>query len=249
MEGNLIKKTVDNNGVEIEYYVNNKVNDKATVIISMGVWEPAARALPLISRLLGRHCIAISYRGRGSSSTPISGFDWLQHSSDLSSVLKNEITNRPVFLGFSKGVSYMLGYISSNLSEPSGIIIIDYPAIHCKAAKGYAQFWSNTEYNGSKMGSYITSHALEGIESESTYKEFYTALSKIKCPVLILRGTNPDSSIPSNLTDEDIFKYKDSIKNLEIIEFHYSGHMILDEELGKTCKYIDNFLKLVDSNK
>lgn len=246
MGGKLIKKIIDNNGVEIEYYVNNQVNDKSTLIISMGIWEPATRALPLISRLIGRHCIVLSYRGRGKSSTPISGFDWQHHSSDLSSVLQNEPTNKPVFLGFSKGVSYMLGYLSSNLNEPNGIIIIDYPAIHGKAEKGYAQFWSTTEYNGFKMGNCITMHALEGIESESSYKEFYQELSKIKCPVWIFRGTDSKSYIPSNLTDEDVLNYKSSIKELEIIDFNYSGHMILDEELGKACKQINRILNIVD---
>lgn len=248
MEGKLIKKTIDNNGIEIEYYVNNQVNDKSTLIISMGVWEPATRALPLMSRLIGRHCIVLSYRGRGKSSTPTSGFDWQHHSSDLSSVLQNEPTNKPVFLGFSKGVSYMLGYLSSNLIEPNGIIIIDYPAIHSKAEKGYAQFWSTTEYNGFKMGNYISMHALEGIESESSYKEFYQELSKVKCPVWIFRGTNSKSYIPSNLTDVDVINYKSSIKELEIIDFNYSGHMILDEELGKACKHINRILNIVDAD-
>lgn len=248
MKETLIKKTIDNNGTELEYYVNNQVNDKSTLIISLGIWEPATRALSLISRLIERHCIVVSYRGRGKSSTPTSGFDWQHHSSDLSSVLQNEPTNKPVFLGFSKGVSYMLGYLSFNLNKPKGIIIIDYPAMHSKAPKGYAQFWSTTEYNGFKMGNYITMRALEGIERESSYKEFYQELSKIKCPVWIFRGTDSKSHIPSNLTDIDIINYKSSIKNLEIINFNYSGHMILDEELGKACKHINRILNIVDAS-
>lgn len=248
MAEKLIKKVLDNNGVNIEYYVNNKVNEKATLIISMGIWEPATRALPLISRLTDRHCIVLSYRGRGESSTPASGFDWQQHASDLSSVLQNEAVNKPVFLGFSKGVSYMLGYLSSNIDKPKGIIIIDYPGIHIKAEKGYAQFWYDMQYNGLKLANYITKHALEGIESESSYIEFYQELSRIKCPVWIFRGTDSKSYIPSNLNDADILKYKAAIKELEIVDFNYSGHMILDEELGKACKHINRILNIVDDN-
>jgi len=246
MEGSLIKKVINNKGTEIEYYVNNQVNDKSTLIISMGVWEPAFRALPLIQRLTGRHCIALSYRGRGGSSTPISGFDWQHHATDLASILEHEPVNKPTFLGFSKGVSYMLGYLSSNLKLAKGIIIIDYPAIHIKAEKGYAKFWSNMMYNGFRLNNYVTAHTLEGIESESTHKEFYEDLSKVNCPVWVFRGTDSECNIPSNLTDEDMAKYKSSIKELEVIDFKYSGHMILEEELGKACSDIKGILSKID---
>lgn len=248
MDGNFIKKTVNNNGTEIEYYVSNQVNDKATLILSMGIWEPAFRAFPLIARLIGRHCIILSYRGRGGSNTPNSGFDWHHHASDLSCVLENEPINKPVFLGFSKGVSYMLGYLSANPKLAQGVIIIDYPAIHSKAEKGYAEFWNNMIYNGFRLSNYITTHTLEGIETESTYKEFYTELSKMNCPLWIFRGTDSLSDIPSNLVDDDILKYRASLKNLEIVDFSYSGHMILDEELGKAYKHISHILNNIDAH-
>jgi pimeloyl-ACP methyl ester carboxylesterase len=248
MRDNLIKKVITNNDIKLEYYVNNEVNDQSSLIISMGVWEPASRALPLISRLTGRHCIALSYRGRGGSSTPISGFDWKHHASDLASILENEPTNKPVFLGFSKGVSYMLGYISSKGEKPKGIIIIDYPAIHSKAEKGYAEFWNKTQYNGLKLGDYISLNTLQGIESDSSFKDFYEDLSKVNCPIWVFRGTDTKSHIPSNLTDADILKYKTSIKNLNIIDFNYSGHMILDEELGKASANINHILTIADGD-
>lgn len=248
MEGSLIRKTVNNNGTEIEHYISNQVNDKATLILSMGVWEPAFRAFPLITRLIGRHCIVLSYRGRGDSGTPKSGFDWQNHASDLASVLRNEATNKPVFLGFSKGVSYMLGYLSANPEIAHGIIIVDYPAIHTKSEKGYAKLWNDMTYNGFRLNNYITTNTLEGIENESTYKEFYQDFNKIKCPVCVFRGADPDSYIPSNLTDEDILKYKASIKELEIVDFNYSGHMILDEELSKACNNIKRLLDKIDTD-
>ena len=68
----------------------------------------------------------------------------------------------------------------------------------------------------------------------------------MKCPVWIFRGTDLESDIPSNLTDEDILKYEESIKELEIIDFNYSGHMIFDEELGKATKLIKNVLNKID---
>lgn len=248
MEETIIKKTVNNNGIKIQYYMSNQSNEKSSLILSMGIWEPASRALPLISRLLGRHCIAISYRGRSGSSTPKSGFDWSDHISDIDCVLKNEQINKPVFLGFSKGVSYMLGYLSMNIEIAHGIIIIDYPAIHSKLEQGAAKFWGNMLYNGFKLSNHIDIQALKCIELESTYKEFYDDLRKISCPVWLFIGTDTESNIPSNLTYEDLLNYKSSIKELEIIEFNYSGHMILDEELGKAVDYIKSILKKIDNS-
>jgi pimeloyl-ACP methyl ester carboxylesterase len=212
----------------------------------MGIWEPATRAFSLISRLSGRHCIVLSYRGRGGSSTPKSGFDWTDHMTDLACVLQNESTNQPVFLGFSKGVSYMLGYLSAHLEAAKGIIIIDYPAIHSKLQKGAAHFWSNMIYNGRRLDHYVEPLALEGIENESTYKEFYNDLQNMKCPVWLFRGTDTESDIPSNLTDEDIAKYESSVKELEIINFNDSGHMILDEELGKAARHINRIFDQIE---
>lgn len=246
MEENIIRKTVYNGDTEIEYYRNNQVNEKASLIISMGIWEPADRALPLIARLTGRHCIVLSYRGRGGSGTPLTGYDWSHHGSDLACVLKNEETNKPVFLGFSKGVSYMLGYLSANAEAAHGVIIIDYPAIHSKLGKGAAQFWSNMIYNGSKLDKYVNELALEGIEKESTYTEFYDYLSQIKCPVWVFRGMDTESGVPSNLTEDDMLKFKSYIKDLQIIDFKHSGHMILDEELGKAAGQIRRIIDRID---
>lgn len=247
MEGNFTRKIVNNNGIEIEYYVSNQVSDKATLIISMGIWEPATRAFSLMARLTGRHCIVLSYRGRGGSSTPESGFDWSHHAADLACVLRNEKINKPVFLGFSKGVSYMLAYLSKNPQVVNGVIIIDYPAIHSKLESGAAQFWGNMIYNGHKLDNYVSNKALEGIEVESTYNEFYDDLKEMHCPIWLFRGVDIKSSIPSNLSDEDVLKYKDAVRNIEIINFRDSGHMILDEELGKAARYINKMLVMIDN--
>lgn len=240
----LTKKTTSTDDVEIEYSVSHKVNNQPTLILSLGIWEPAARALPLITRLPDVHCIVLSYRGRGRSTTPANGFDWQHHASDLAAVLRVEPVNKPIFLGFSKGVSYLLGYLSLNAIIPAALILIDYPAIHIKATAGYADFWYSMEYNGSRLGNFISRLALDGIERESSPAEFYPYLSHQNCPIWVFRGNNPASPIPSNLNNDDITRYQHSIKNLHIIDFNYSGHMILDEELGKAVKHIQHILNV-----
>ena len=101
--------------------------------------------------------------------------------------------------------------------------------------------------NGFKLADFVNIHALEGIERESTYKEFFSIFNEIKCPVWVFRGTDTESDIPSNLTEDDLQKYKASIKDLEIVDFTFSGHMILDEELGKAANHIRRILDKIDA--
>ncbi|MDD6769458.1 hypothetical protein [Inconstantimicrobium porci] len=143
----------------------------------------------------------------------------------------------------------MLGFLSKHPDIASGIIILDYPAIHTKLPEGAGEFWYNMIYNGVKLGNFVTKHTLDGIEHESVYHEFYEDLEKMNCPVWLFRGNDKESKIESNLTDEDIAKYKKSVKNLEVINFDYSGHMILDEELSKAAKNVDRILNTIDAAK
>lgn len=248
MEGSLTRKAVSNGGTEIEYYVSNEVGKQASLVVSMGVWEPATRALPLITRLAGRHCIALSYRGRGGSASPESGYDWPDHASDLAAVLTNEPLSRPVFLGFSKGVSYMLGYLSTHPEQARGVIIVDHPAVHIRPDDGYANYWAERRYNGLRLGDYISGRALAGIERESTQRDFYSDLTRLACPVWLFRGTCATADIPSGITDDDVVRFRASVRHLEVIDFELSGHMIFDEELGKAVCEVGRALANVDAD-
>lgn len=69
----------------------------------------------------------------------------------------------------------------------------------------------------------------------------------MQCPIWLFRGTDEESDIASNLEEEDILKYKSSVREFEIVDFKDSGHMILDEELGKATKHIRQILDKIDS--
>jgi hypothetical protein len=46
--------------------------------------------------------------------------------------------------------------------------------------------------------------------------------------------------------NQPIAKYESSVKELEIINFNDSGHMILDEELGKATRHINQILNQIE---
>ncbi len=51
------------------------------------------------------------FRGRGESTSPDTGYDWHHHGDDLSEVINKLGIDTAIFICFSKGVSYTLGYL------------------------------------------------------------------------------------------------------------------------------------------
>ncbi len=237
------QKWAVNGGNRLEYLTNGRKTGKLPFVMSMGIWEPAARAGKVLEALDDRLALALSYRGRGGSEAPESGYDWRDHASDLEAVMRAEAIEAAVFLGFSKGVSYLLGYLKQNLHKAKGLILVDFPAIHAAAEKGYADFWDSRVYQGKRLGDFIQRRALEGIESESTYTEFYDLIAAAACPIAVFRGMKAEAAIPSNLTDSDMQRYLQANPGVESVDFTDSGHMLFDDEGEKLLCSIRAFLK------
>ncbi|AIQ19845.1 hypothetical protein H70357_26385 [Paenibacillus sp. FSL H7-0357] len=62
-------------------------------------------------------------------------------------------------------------------------------------------------------------------------------------PVALFAGRNAAAKIPSDISEETLEIYKESIPGLNVIEFQNSGHMIPDEEQQKYIEEIGLFLK------
>jgi pimeloyl-ACP methyl ester carboxylesterase len=229
--------------VTIEYYCNSANSDKTPVIISRGNWEPAFRAFPLMEYIKDRTVYALSYRGRGKSSSPESGYDWIDHIKDIKAVVEKNKINKAYFVAFSKGVSYTLAFLEQCPEIVKGLILVDYPAIHEAAFHGYADFFYTRQCLTYNIKDYISRKALEGIEREATDKDFYPLISKLKCPIMVFIGIKKDSTIESAISIEEVTRYKEANKNVQIVEFLNSGHMIFDEEPEKVHTIIVEFLK------
>ena len=51
------------------------------------------------------------------------------------------------------------------------------------------------------------------------------------------------------MTQEDVETYTKNIKNVNVIDFNFSGHMIVDEEIGKYRQVVSNFLLDLDTKQ
>lgn len=242
VENNYFNTTVKIHFVEKHFKKNNDLS----VVVSPGLWEPAERALPLFDGL-DYHCVSLSYRGRGQSDTPECGYDLEHHISDLKTVIDELNIDKFVLIAFSRGVGYACGYVDKYPENVKGMIIVDHPPVHVKPYKGYAEYWKNLVYLGKPLIEYMRPEALDGLEREAREAAFWDTLSRLDIPIAVLRGTSTKSKIPSDLTEEDMIKFRHCIRNYREIDFEFSGHMIVDEELGKYRLHVNEFVESLRS--
>lgn len=219
-----------------------KTDNSPSLLVIGGLWEPAERAIPILSEL-SSHTVAFSFRGRGLSSTPENGYDLDDHLSDIEAVVKSCGLKDYCVLGFSRGASYALSWSLKEQHNMSGLILVDQPPLHTKPGEGYVDFWSNLVYLGVPILNFMRKSALKGLEREAVQVDFSSRLKELNLPVTFFVGKNKSSIIPSDITEEILHSYQTSIPDCKIIEFLESGHMIPDEEQKKYLDEIQMFIK------
>lgn len=216
-----------------------------SLIVISGIWEPAERAIPILSGI-DSHVVALSLRGRGLSSTPETGYSLDDHLSDIEAVVNHCKLQNYCVLGFSRGASYALGWSLKNQQYMSGLILGDQPPIHTKLSSKHVEFWSSLEYLGVPILNFMRRTAIEGLEKEAKEVDFSSRISLLKIPVTLFVGRNKEAKIPSDILDETLQLYKKEIPSCEIIEFSKSGHMIPDEEPEKYIEEIASFINKIN---
>lgn len=233
---------VQNRSVQIHVLENGEPSpDTPSLLVIGGLWEPAERAIPILSGI-GSHVVAFSFRGRGLSSTPVGGYGLEDHLSDVAVVVKHCRLADYCVLGFSRGASYALGWSLRHPEELSGLVLVDQPPVHVGADAAYVEFWSSLVYLGVPILNFMRRCALEGLARDAKPVDFSADLCRLRLPVALFVGRNRDAHIPSNLSDEDVRCYQQAMPQCEVVEFLKSGHMIPDEEQEKYIGEIGRFL-------
>lgn len=235
-----IEGFANNKGVNIYYIDNGIKNSKKTpLLICPGLSECAKDYIKLINRITDRRCVALSFRGRGISDSPSSGYSLEDHISDIEAVVEELDLKEICVLGISRGVSYELGYCSLNPHKVKGLIITEYPPKHKRALNEWTEE-SIEIYNRNREFMSINYDVLKSIEKESENISFNTDLKKITCPALILKGNLKDSL----LKDEDLSDYINNLgsQNILIKKFDDIGHSIQSENFEKLARAVEEFL-------
>lgn len=239
-----IEGFANNKGVNI-YYIDNGIKNsiKTPLLICPGLSECAKDYIKLINRFDDRRCVALSFRGRGISDIPKSGYTLEDHIEDIKVVVKELELKQFCILGVLRGVSYTLGYSILNPNKIKGLIVSEYPAIHKKMTSGWSEE-SIEIYNSQCNLVSISYEVLKGIENDSKDVDFRNDLKNITCPSMILKG-NLENSLLSN---EDIVDYINNLssKSIAIEKFDNAGHDIQIDDFEKLSKAVKKFLKSLD---
>jgi pimeloyl-ACP methyl ester carboxylesterase len=239
---------VHNGPVKIHVLENGVYSSKTpSLLVISGLWEPAERAIPVLSGILS-HVVTLSLRGRGLSSTPETGYSIDDHLSDIQAVVSHCKLKNYCVLGFSRGASYALGWSLKNQQNMCGLIIGDQPPIHTKLSPENVQFWCSLEYLGVPILNFMRREAIEGLGKEAKEIDFSSKISQLKIPVTLFVGRGKESKIPSDILDETLQLYKKEIPSCEVVEFSKSGHMIPDEEPEKYIEKIASFINKIKCN-
>lgn len=227
-----------NQGVNIHYLDSIQLSDhqSAPIIICPGLSETAEEYEDLLTYLLPRRGIALSFRGRGRSDTPRTNYDLIDHIGDLEAVIKETELNRFHLYGNSRGVSYALGYAQDNQERLLSLVVQDYPAEHKQMTTEWAEDYIDNYLIPTGRNKLIRQQAVKGIQRESTAVQLG---KKLDLPILVIRGLLEGSLV----SDTDLLNYQNYFRNLMVCEFAQSSHnihMTEKDELYNTIKrYLD----------
>jgi pimeloyl-ACP methyl ester carboxylesterase len=214
---------------------------RPSLLVAPGVWESAERALPILEAA-GGHAAAVSFRGRGKSDTPRSGYDLEPHVEDLDAVARATRMERVCPLGFSRGVGYVLAWALEHPERVAGLILVDARARHSRPREDFAESWERAVFRGRPIRDFIRLEALRGLQAEAREVLFWDRLPELRVPVLLMQGTSRTVPPPSNLPDEGVERYRAAWPDLRLLRFERSGHMLLDEEPEKYLAAVRDFL-------
>ncbi|WNS46287.1 alpha/beta hydrolase [Paenibacillus sp. MMS20-IR301] len=205
---------------------------KASLLIIGGLWEPAERAIPLLANVPG-HVLAFSFRGRGLSSTPATGYGLEDHLSDIAAVVRHCRLENYYILGFSRGAAYALGWSLQHQEQMKGLILVDQPPLHRSLSAEAVNFWSSLVYQEVPILNYMRLEAIQGLARDAREVDFSAQLPELLIPVTLFAGRNKTAELGSDLSDETLHIYRTELPFCAVVEFDQSGHMIPDEEQQK----------------
>ncbi|MGE7822608.1 alpha/beta fold hydrolase [Paenibacillus sp. NPDC093718] len=113
----LYETMVNNQGVHIHVTEVHRDlrNEQTSLVVIPGLSESAEDYIAIMEKLSPRHIVIITLRGRGRSDSPASGYTLKDHISDIDAAIRHLELEHLVIMGYSRGVSYQLGYAVQNL--------------------------------------------------------------------------------------------------------------------------------------
>jgi pimeloyl-ACP methyl ester carboxylesterase len=242
LTGPLIREGYAKNGTVRLHYTEiapDTPSGLTPLVYIHGAYGSTEGFLPEMEALAPRRCISVRLRGRGQSDIPKSGYTFNDNVSDIEALVDHLRLTNFCLMGWSMGVPYSIGFASRHPEKLSGLILLDYQARYPKYSVGWAERWAS---DPSIMDRPDRIKALRGLEKESSEVLLWENLEGIDCPVLLIGGGRPDSL----LKKEHVDKYRQHLRNLEVMIFSDSGHNVSQPDFGRFITALRAFLGRID---
>jgi pimeloyl-ACP methyl ester carboxylesterase len=211
----------DNAGVRI-HALDNEIDDTSLppVVVVPGMGESAEEYAWLLTALGNRRVVIVDVRGRGQSDAPEQGYRWEDHYGDLAAMVEACALDRPVFVAFSRGSSYAMGYALAHPGVVRGLAIGDYWARHVGLPPEFTERQLAVVLRGVPMSERMPAHAVDGVVRDSREVPLWERVREIECPVLIIRGGRKSVIV----TDELAEQWEASLPGVEFAMLPEAGH-------------------------
>jgi pimeloyl-ACP methyl ester carboxylesterase len=211
----------DNAGVRI-HALDNGVDDTSVppVVVVPGMGESAEEYAWLLTGLGKRRVVIVDVRGRGQSDAPAEGYRWEDHYGDLAAMVASCAVERPVFVAFSRGSSYAMGYALAHPHEVRGLVIGDYWARHVGLPPEFGERQLAVVLRGVPMSERMPAHAVHGVARESREVPLWDRVREFEFPVLVIRGGRKSALV----TDELAAQWEAALPGVELVLLPDAGH-------------------------
>ena len=216
--------------------ISDRSNATAIAIVP-GLAETAEDWRTLIGSLAPLAAAALTLRGRGTSSRPVTGLSLADHCSDIAAFVEHLPAKTVVLVAFSRSVAYALEYAIGQPSKLAGLVLLDYPPRHTALPPGWAEAFAQSAWRGRRADDVINSFTLKAIESEAVAKDFKPLLSSILVPTLVVRGVQSGAA----LSIADAEAYQRNLRDCTLVEFADSAHALWEPEPQALSSVIAEF--------
>ncbi|WP_051287003.1 alpha/beta fold hydrolase [Paenibacillus taiwanensis] len=232
-----VSQVVHHGGTTIHYLDSQpeSSSELSPLLICPGLSQTAEECVEYMKQLHSRRCVVLSFRGRGKSGTPETGYSLEHHVADIAAVVEHAGLDRFHLYAYSRGVSYAIAYAMQTPMTILSLAILDYPAVHKRMEQSWADAYINDYLIPFGRTTHIRAEAVYRIQQESVEVELQVP-AHIR--LLVMRGTLEGSL----LDDTDLNRYLTSHPDAETVHFAHSAHDVEHTEAHLLYAALQRFL-------
>ena len=192
------------------------------------------------ARALAPHPVAaLGLRGSPGCGAPERGWTLLDFLADLVFLLEDLAIPPFLLSAYSSNVPLALAYAAGYPARVRGLVLVDHPPRLRRPGAGWA-----ARVRAARPG--LPEAALWGIQSEFGPFDAGPLLSRVRAPVLLLRG-NPERG---GLLDEgEAEAMRAALPNARVVAFPESGHEVWDPDPGAYLEALKGFVAELEGGR